>query len=490
MHYLRWITLITVGIVLIISCAPENPEKVAPVEIGNNEYDPEVWGQVYPVNYESWKKTKDPKPVGKSKYRRGWDEDLVVYDRISEFPFIALLYNGWGFGIEYNEPRGHYYAVIDQIEIDKSRTSPGGVCLACKTPYHKEYTQTYGMDYLTAPFMEAVGMLPENHKELGPACIDCHEGSTMDIRTHKTHLEVGLEMIDKTDFTHQEKRTLACAQCHITYYVPRDENRKVSGDVRPPWIDSKWGGITIENIIEDLLSDSQRIEWVQKVTGFPMPFIRHPEFEMYSNQSVHWLADISCADCHMPYTRSGSVKYSDHDVTSPLKKDLHACMQCHTESADWLREQVIVIQDRTTSLLIRAGYAAAVTAKLFEKAHTLIEEGAVIDNSLYQKAKQMYQYAFLRVVFVSAENSAGFHNPTEAARILGDAIAFAQKSAGLLRQILASQGMYVPEFVDMELLKYLNNRGDKNLMFKKDQQFPDPYGLQKYFSQVPQKEIE
>ena len=48
---------------------------------------------------------------------------------------MALLFNGWGFGVEYNEPRGHYYMLIDQLEIDPSRLKAGGVCLTCKSPY-------------------------------------------------------------------------------------------------------------------------------------------------------------------------------------------------------------------------------------------------------------------------------------------------------------------------------------------------------------------
>ncbi|MBN2281511.1 MAG: ammonia-forming cytochrome c nitrite reductase subunit c552 [Candidatus Marinimicrobia bacterium] len=474
--------LTMLSVIVLFSCAPKEPEKVQSITIDNNEYDPAVWGQVYPVNYQSWQSTQDPKPSGLSKYRRGWDDDRVVYDRLSEFPFAALLYHGWGFGIEYNEPRGHHYAVIDQIEIDQSRTSPGGVCLACKTPFHKEYTETRGMDYLSAPFLKAVEMLPEKHRELGAACIDCHLAQTMELRTHKDHFEKGMSMIGKTEFSHQETRTIACAQCHMTYYVPRDENRKVAGDVRPPWTHSQWGAITIENIIEDLLTDYQREEWVQKVTGFPMPYIRHPEFELFSNQSVHWMADVSCADCHMPYTRSGAVKYSDHNVTSPLKNKMRACIQCHTESADWLQDQVFTIQDRTTSLLIRAGYATAITAKLFEKLHQLPNTGNQSDEELYAIAKDYYKRAFLRVVFISAENSAGFHNPTEATRVLGDAIAFAQKSESLLRQILTSRGIEVPVFVDLELDQYLNLRGDKKLMFMEDQEFSDPFDIQSFFT--------
>jgi nitrite reductase (cytochrome c-552) len=466
-------------------CAPDRPEPVKVGGIAEGEFDPEEWGKVYPLHYESWLKTKDPKPSGVSAYRRGWDDDRVVYDRLSEFPFSALLYHGWGFGVEYNEPRGHYYAVIDQIEIDPSRVKPGGVCLSCKSPFQKSFTEKYGMKYLKAPFLDAVAMLPEKMRKTGPACIDCHAPATMGLRTNKPHLDRGLAMLGKEKLSRQEQRTIACAQCHITYFVPRDREQKVSGDVNLPWSGSSWGDISIENIIKDLLTDYQRLEWTQKVTGFAMPYIRHPEFEFFTKNSTHFNAGVACADCHMPYTRTGSYKISDHNVTSPLKLDMVACAQCHTESATWLKKQVRAIQDRTASLVSRAGYATAVAAKLFERVHAEQGRGMAVDRALYDRAVDLYKNAFLRVVFISAENSMGFHNPSEAGRIMGDAIAFASKSEGLLRQMLARGGVAVPEKVDLELHKYLNNRGERKLKFKKEQELPDPYGLQKLFTRTP-----
>lgn len=44
-------------------------------------------------------------------------------------------------------------------------------------------------------------------------------------------------------------------------------------------------------------------------------------------------------------------------------------------------------QDRTASLMLRAGYATATTAKLFEAAHKAKEGGKQIDEELYKQAK-------------------------------------------------------------------------------------------------------
>jgi nitrite reductase (cytochrome c-552) len=174
----------------------------------------------------------------------------------------------------------------------------------------------------------------------------------------------------------------------------------------------------------------------------------------------------------------GANKVSDHDVTSPLKTDMRACQQCHAESPQWLKDRVLGIQDRTVSLLNRAGYATAVAAKLFEMAHKAQAEGKNIDKNLYDKAKDLYIEAFYRVNYLGAENSVGFHNPVEGMRILGDAVAQASKAESLLRQALAKAGVEAPADVNLELAKYLNKRGVKPLNFRPDLEFKDPFGIQ------------
>ena len=339
------------------ACSPPKPEPVKTVTIPDGEIDPAVWGKVYPEEFELWKKTEEPDPAGKSKYKRGFDADGITYDKLAEFPYMALLFNGWGVGVEYNEPRGHAHMLRDQVAIDASRLKSGGVCLTCKTPYAPLLEKELGEAYYRTPFKEVLDRIPEKFRDLG----------------------------------------------------------------------------------------------------------------------------VACADCHMPYTRIGLHTVADHRGMSPLKNDMKACMQCHTETAAWLREQVIAIQDRTASLGIRAGYATATTAKLFEAVHKLREEGKTFDQALYDKAKEYYEEAFYRSLFVGAENSMGFHNPTEALRILGDAVAFAAKAEGYLRQILAKAGVDVPARVDLELAKYLNDRGAKKLPDRPEQEFKDPMGVQRMF---------
>jgi nitrite reductase (cytochrome c-552) len=471
---------------VLAGCQPPRSEPVRPVKIAEGEIDPAEWGKAYPVNYDLWKKTGEPTPAGKSKYKQGFDTDGIVYDKLSEFPYMALLFNGWGFGVEYNKPRGHAYMMKDQIEIDPSRVKAGGVCLTCKSPYAPKLEQEQGVSYYSRPWAEVHAMIPEEHRELGVACIDCHdpEGMALKITRGFTLTKALQDMnVDPEKVTRQEMRSLVCAQCHVTYNIVKDEDMKSVG-IYFPWQGSRWGDISVENIIRQIRSDPSVREWKQNVTGYPLAFIRHPEFELFSANGVHWNAGVSCADCHMPYTKVGAYKVSDHRVTSPLKTDLKACQQCHTASADWLRGQVNAIQDRTVSLMLRSGYATATAAKLLEMAHEAEAAGNIIDKDLYAKARDYYEEALYRSMFVGAENSVGFHNPTEAIRILGDATAFAGKSEALLRQALTKAGVDVPTVVDLELNTYLNDRGQKKLQFQKEMEIPDPFGVQQKFREV------
>jgi nitrite reductase (cytochrome c-552) len=483
--WMRMAPAILLAFALIFSgCAEKEPVPVQVVEIPEGHIDPELWGKAYPIHHDLWRQTEQPTQGGMSKYKRtGFDADRPTVDKLSKFPYMALLFSGWGFGVEYNEPRGHAHMVRDQLEIDSSRLKAGGVCLSCKSPYAPKLEQEMGIEYYRQPFKEVLAQIPAEHESLAVACVDCHNPQGMSLKIAREFtLGKALDAmkVNRNELTHQQMRTVVCAQCHVTYNIPKNEQNESVG-VFFPWQNSKWGNITIEDVILTIRQNPEVKEWTQKVTGFKLAFIRHPEFELFTNNSVHWRAGASCADCHMPYTKVGAYKVSDHRVRSPLDNQLRACGQCHAQGPDWLQERVYAIQDRTVSLMLRSGYATATTAKLFEMVHKVRDEGKEIDQALYDQAKEFYEEAFYRSVFIGAENSVGFHNAPEALRVLGDAIAFAVKSESFLRQLLAKAGVDVPMKVDLELAKYLDMRGEHELKFDPELEIKDPMNLQEMF---------
>lgn len=424
-----------------------NQKPVAFIEIyqiPDGEIRPEIWGKKYPLHYDTYLKTGEG-GVGDSKFRGSEN-----YNRLSAWPFQYVLFDGWGMGIDYTESRGHVYAMIDQLEIDPSRRAAGGVCLTCKSPLVGQMKEEMGVDYFRLPYDEVHGKLPPEAKELGVACIDCHSNEDASLRLSRWTLEEGLVRIgkDPNKLTKQELRTLTCAQCHVTYAIPKDENKK-SVNILFPWEGGSFGNITIEDI-EKTIKDNSIYEWTNKLIDMPLGHIRHPEFELFSNQSTHWSAGLGCADCHMPYQRVGSVKISSHQWSSPLKTGLDPCLQCHKQSEGELKDRIFYIQDRTNHLLTKAGNGAAQAVKAIEMAINI----PGIDQELVNDAKELFEKAYYRVVFISAENSMGFHNSQEAMRVLGDGLDFARQSEMKAREALVKAGVTPPEVFDLELEKY------------------------------------
>ncbi len=457
-------------------CTQHKVEPMTQAEIADGAIDPADWGKVYPAQYKLWKQTGEPTPAGKTKYKIGYDVGTERRDKLDEYPFLALLNNGWGFGNEYREPRGHYFMVQDQLEVDPGRYKAGGSCLTCKTPYAPALVKEMGKAYFYTPYKEVLAKLPKDQQTLGVSCVDCHDNRSMSLKISRGFtLGVALKKmgVDESKLTTADKRTLVCAQCHVSYMVTKDKEMH-STDVVFPWAGSTVGHISIENIIKELKSSPANGEFVQTVTGFKMAFIRHPEYELFSNESPHWLAGVSCADCHMPSLTVDGKKVSDHRIMSPLKNDLVACAACHTETPQELRGKVLAIQDATMTVFLKAGYATATVAKLFEKANQTEKAGKKIDKALYAQAREEYDQSFYRLLFIAAENSIGFHNPKETMRVLQDSLKHSAVADAQLRQLLSQAGVNVPVQVDLELAKYTNNRGVKKLMFKPEHEIKAP----------------
>src|SRR3990172_4794804 len=66
----------------------------------------EVWGENFPREYETYKSTTATSFL--SKYGGSKKHDLLAQD-----PLNVVLWAGYAFAREYNQARGHYYAIKD-----------------------------------------------------------------------------------------------------------------------------------------------------------------------------------------------------------------------------------------------------------------------------------------------------------------------------------------------------------------------------------------
>lgn len=249
-----------------------------------------------------------------------------------------------------------------------------------------------------------------------PACIDCHDPDTMQLRVTRPAFMEGIRQVKalegiedydvNTMATRQEMRSFVCGQCHVEYYFQGPEKRLVY-----PWAN----GLKADQMLE-YYEETGFADWTHAITGAPVLKAQHPEFEMW-NQGTHARAGVACADCHMPYMRVGAMKISDHHVRSPLLNIANACQTCHRVPEAELMARAHTIQDKTHDM--RNMVMDALVA-LIDDIRDAIEAGAT-DEQLAGPRRFHRRGQFLLDV-VEAENSMGMHADQEAARILSLAL--------------------------------------------------------------------
>ena len=374
------------------------------VQISDTELDPAVWGKNYPREYSSWLKTQQdttPTAYGGSQ----------PFNKLERYPILKRLWAGYAFSVDFNEERGHYYALTDQKETERQNfVAQPGACANCHAGEAPQLIKQMGWENFNhTPYKE---ISPTLH--YGSTCADCHDPQTMDLRiTRPAFVNAMTERgIDLSKATRQEMRTYVCAQCHVEYYFAGD-NKILTF----PWDN----GTKIDDI-DKYYTDLKFKDFVNKETGAQMIKIQHPEYELFTS-GIHYKSGVACADCHMPYQREGAIKVSDHWVRSPLTNVRASCGQCHKQDDETLKQRIIDIQDTTAQLLRRTEDAlgAAMDAIVAAKAAGATDEQLAKPRELIRKGQMRWDFIF-------SENSTGFHSPQEAARVLGEAIDYARQA--------------------------------------------------------------
>ena len=374
------------------------------VDIAEDEIDPEVWGKNFPTHLDSFKRTKIDS--GRTEYGGS-----TPFDKLEENPFLTTAWAGYAFEIEYNNARGHHYAQIDQKETRRTHeVDQPGACVNCHAAEAPGLIAELGWEtFNSTPYNEL-----KDDLHFGTSCADCHDPDTMELRITRPAFAQAMERrgVDVDDASRQDMRSYVCGQCHVEYYFQGDDNLLTF-----PWDE----GLGVDDI-ERYFDQADFADWTHGITEAPMIKMQHPEFELYST-GIHADSGVACADCHMPYTRVGGVKVSDHHIRSPLFNVNNACQTCHSGSSEEeLRERVVRIQDRTYAL-IQSSQAAIEDA--IDEIAAAMDDG-VTDEAL-EAARHYHRRAQLRWDFVYSENSMGFHSPQESARILGDSIDYARR---------------------------------------------------------------
>ncbi len=384
----------------------------------------EVWGENYPYEFESYLKTLDT--TFKSKYAGS-----AFRDYLKETPALVILWAGYGFSKEYNQARGHAYAVKDIRRILRTggvENSPmPATCWTCKGPDVPRLIHKLGGP---KAFYEGK-WIDKGAEIINPiGCADCHDPETMDLTITRPALKEALERrgVKIENLTRQQMRSLVCAQCHVEYYFKKPGN----------YLTFPWDrGLTADSM-EAYYDSLDFADWTHKLSKAPMLKAQHPDYELYLT-GVHARRGVSCADCHMPYKVVGGIKFTDHRVQSPLNNIANSCQVCHRESEEELRNTVEEIQDKVVEV-------RKIVENSLAKAH-LEAEIAWKNGATQEDMKpilKLIRNAQWRWDWVAAANSSGFHSPVEALRILSSAIERAEKARGRLRALFAKLDVATP----------------------------------------------
>jgi nitrite reductase (cytochrome c-552) len=388
------LAIAVVGMLVFMKNQPPQQRGVEPiVEVEPMEPDSSIWGQNFPNQYSTLLLTE----TNNTRTAFGGSEP---YSKLEADPRLVKLFAGMPFSVEYNEDRGHMNALADVQKIKRINEKSPATCYSCKSADNPKLWDEMGMAaYDKMLFSD---MTAKSDESIG--CANCHENGTMRLVVTNPALDEALKAQGKDwrTFTRQEMRTVVCANCHVEYYFKGDGKYLTF-----PWEN----GTRIEDI-ESYYKEIDFADWTHKESEAPMIKMQHPEFELFTAGSTHYAAGVSCADCHMPYTRDGAVKFSTHDVHSPLLDPANSCGTCHTD-VEYVTGRVAEIQKQVNQTMIA-------TEDAISQAIDAISQAASAngDADLLEEARQLHRAAQLRWDFIAAENSMGFHNPEEALRIL------------------------------------------------------------------------
>ncbi len=389
------------------------------------EFEPRnaVWGQAYQRQFQTYIQTLDT--TFQSRYGGSRHRDMLA-----QHPEMVVLWAGYPFARDYDQIRGHYYSVKDVHQSLRTNVDMPGTCWTCKSTDVPRLMNEHGV----------AGFYAMTWRELGEevvnpiGCQDCHDPATLQLRITRPALLEALERMgrDIDRISHQEMRSLVCAQCHVEYYFRGEDSYLVF-----PW-DEDGLDADAQEAFQDRVDHT---DWVHSISRAPMIKVQHPDYELYQS-SVHAHRGVACADCHMPFHREGAVKFTNHHIQSPLNAISTSCLVCHGGTEDEMLALVYANQDRVFQV-------RRATERQLAMLH--IEAGAAWDagatDEEMEPILQMIRSAQWRWDWIAASHGAGAHAPAESVRLLSVASQMAAEARLELSRVLGRLG--VPQPVPM-----------------------------------------
>ncbi len=398
------------------------------VDIKPFESRNEEWGKNYPTEFETYYQTAD---TSFQSYAGGGK----MRDMLEEDPRLVVLWAGYAFSKDYNQGRGHYYAVEDVhnslrtgAPVNDTTGPQPTTCWTCKSPDVARVMARDGIENYYKGKWARLG-----NEVVNPiGCADCHDPKTMNLTITRPYLVEAYKAYtgkDINEASHNEMRSLVCAQCHVEYYFDKKRVENASF-VKLPWDN---GSVTVEQM-EAYYDTVKFTDYTHALSKTPILKAQHPDYEVYT-MGIHGQRGVSCADCHMPYKRVGGQKFTDHKIQSPLNNVSNSCQVCHREKEETLVSNVNEHQKKIAQIRLEL-------EDLLVKAHIeakLAWDKGANDAQMAPVLKSIRQ-AQWRWDYIAASHGASFHAPIESARVLSDGLVKVQNARVLLAGLLTELG--------------------------------------------------
>ena len=437
--WVNWVLfLITMIIVFVLGLLASSvterrteEEYVYKPKVQLSEYEPrnELWGQNFPREYQSYLKTGD---TGfRSKYLGNSTTDML-----QENPRLVILLAGYAFSKDYKAPRGHYYAIKD-IRNSLRTGAPKGphdgpqpnTCWTCKSPDVPRLLEKMGMKEFYTGKWASLGSEVVNY--IG--CADCHDPKTLDLRITRPALVEAFQAMGKdiSKASHQEMRSLVCAQCHVEYFF--NKKRPDAKDIA--YLTFPWKfGFAADSALK-FYNELGFTDFTHQLSKAPILKAQHPDYELYLT-GIHAERGVACADCHMPYIKEGGQKFTSHQIASPLLHIESTCQVCHRQSEEQLRSNVYISQDKIKEIRDKAEI-------MLMKAHVEAKKAwdADADEKEMKPVLDRIRNAQWYWDYAAASHGASFHAPLETARIISLSLEESQEARVILARILVERGI-------------------------------------------------
>ena len=328
------------------------------------------------------------------------DGNTEVVDYLIQDPYLANIYEGYGFAKDYGSARGHAYTLEDVAKTQ--RPHPKANCITCKTD-----------DFARMVNQEGVGVYSRTFEEVYPAmqetisCYTCH-GDSMgaDGKLAVTHSYVNTALGDAVNEI--APAILSCGQCHIEYYfTPSDSETMMPyhnvAEMTPDTILAYYDGMEMPD------GSTGFSDWTQPTTGAKMLKAQHPEMETVLGGIHAKQFGMTCASCHMPAaTTAEGQTFKSHTFTSPLKDEslLQSCATCHKDT-----NMVVKVQTIQQNVTARETEVGNKLSGLKDALAAAVTEGKKSEENL-NAVRKLYREAQWFFDFCYVENSEGAHNST------------------------------------------------------------------------------